>query len=192
MRAINYLSIKIRDEAILYYLKKIIDSSHYGFGKIKGIPIGNLTSQLFANIYLGMLDEYIKYELKQKFYYRYMDDFIILAENKEDLHHLKDKIRYFLSTLKLELHPKKQQIFPIYTSVDFVGYKIFPTYVRLRSSNIRRQRKRLRYLKKHLKKGIISKLMFNLKRKEQLVRWYGYTKYAESFKITDKLFFNPS
>ncbi len=156
--------------------------------KKKGIPIGNLTGQLFANIYLHFLDMFVKHELKITHYYRYMDDFLILSKDKLELHTIKETIRHFLKTIDLELHPKKQQIFPISTGIDFVGYRVFPSYIRLRSSNIKRQRVRIRYFCKCLKYKRISLEKFAELIAIQHVSWKGYTKYAKSSAITRDLF----
>jgi len=81
---------KIADKKLLWLLDNIVDSTK------EGIPIGNLTSQLFANIYLNELDEFVKYDLKIKYYIRYMDDFIILHESKQHLNKLRKDIKFFL------------------------------------------------------------------------------------------------
>lgn len=182
------LNTRIADKNILHLLSLAIHSSHSQFGQGKGIPIGNLTSQLFANIYLHFLDLFIKQELQIKYYYRYMDDFLIISNNKSELHILKEKIKEFLQTLHLDLHPKKQQIFPISTGIDFVGYRVFPSYVRLRSSNICRQRVRLRYLRKCLRINKISKQAYINLVLIQYVSWKGYCNGVKSYAITNKLF----
>ena len=90
------------------------------------MPIGNLTSQLFANIYLNELDHFVKDRLKVKCYIRYMDDFVILDTDKEKLFCLRDLIKNFLNEkLKLNLHPKKSEYFPIIKGIDFLGYTVF-------------------------------------------------------------------
>ena len=102
------MSRKIADKKLLRLLNHIIDSTNTQ----KGIPIGNLTSQLFANIYLDTLDKHAKHQLKARHYIRYMDDFIILHESKNQLQKWKEEIRAFLSTnLKLEYSEKKANIF---------------------------------------------------------------------------------
>ena len=69
------------------------------------MPLGNLTSQFFANVYLNELDQFVKHKLKAKYYIRYVDDFVILHNNKQTLETYKEKINNFLKTIKLELHP---------------------------------------------------------------------------------------
>ena len=98
---------KIADKKLLQLLDKIVDSSeeqNIQSSLQKGIPIGNLTSQLFANIYLNKLDEYVKYELKINYYLRYMDDFVIMHESKIYLHEVKEKI------IENQKENKKQEV----------------------------------------------------------------------------------
>jgi len=153
---------KIADKKLLQLLDKIIDSSEsenstssYS-GEQKGIPIGNLTSQLFANIYLNKLDEYVKYELKIKYYIRYMDDFIILHESKQELHKIKEKVILFFASMRLTLHPKKANIFPITSGIDFLGYRIFNNYRLVRKSTVKRFLKNVKRKLKKYDSGIIN------------------------------------
>ena len=105
----------------------------------KGIPIGNLTSQLFANAYLNELDQFIKRTLKRRYYLRYMDDFLNFGTDKRELRQLKDEIAGFLKTkLDLNLHPKKANVFPVSEGIEFLGYKVFNEYSVLRKSTVRR------------------------------------------------------
>ena len=111
---------KIQDERLLKILKQII----YSTPNKKGQPIGNYTSQTFANIYLNELDQYIKNKLKCKYYYRYMDDMIVLTKDKQTAQKVLDKITIFLKEkLELELN-SKTQIFKSKQGVNFCGYKI--------------------------------------------------------------------
>ncbi|PIX74557.1 RNA-dependent DNA polymerase [Candidatus Roizmanbacteria bacterium CG_4_9_14_0_8_um_filter_34_12] len=125
----------------LWLLKLIIDS--YKDSPGKGIPIGNLTSQLFANIYLHELDLYVTKYLKVQYYFRYMDDFLVLSHDIEPLKKLREKIKLFLSEkLYLSLHPKKVNIFRADRGLDFVGYCIKPDGISMRKKTLRRYKKR--------------------------------------------------
>lgn len=115
-----------------------IDNNSAAKPNCSGIPIGNLTSQFFANIYLNELDEYIKYELRIRYYVRYMDDFVILHESKKYLHEVKEKVRLFFISMRLTLHPKKANIFPVASGVDFLGYRIFNNHRLVRKSTVKR------------------------------------------------------
>lgn len=128
---------KIKDQDTLSLIKGVIDSFHKKEGK--GIPLGNVTSQLFANIYLNELDRFIKHDLKVRYYFRYSDDFVILYENGIILQEYKNKIELFLSEkLKLKLHPDKVYIRKISQGIDFLGYVVLPHTLILRTSTKKR------------------------------------------------------
>ena len=114
------LKRKIKDKKLLWLLEEIIYSNE----GTKGLPIGNYTSQMFANIYLNEMDQYIKHELHCKWYFRYMDDGIILIETKDEARRILKNIQVFLKEkLELELN-SKTQIFKDKQGVNFCGYKI--------------------------------------------------------------------
>ena len=170
---------KIKDKQIINLIYEIIDSDNSQFGKDKGIPIGNLTSQLFANIYLNELDQFVKHLLKIKYYFRYVDDFLIFSESKQKLHIYKYKIKEFLKTLKLETPYKKTSIYRINGGVDFLGYKVHPTFTRIRKSNIKRFIKRI----KRLKNSFLVNSILKIKVESSIQSWIGYTSHADSYKI---------
>jgi len=169
---------KIADKKLLQLLDNIIDSAE------KGIPIGNLTSQLFANIYLNKLDEYIKYELRIKYYIRYMDDFIILHESKQYLHEVKGKIKLLFASMELTLHPKKANIFPITLGIDFLGYRIFNNHRLIRKSTAKRF---LKNTKIKLKK-YNSRIMNFDKLMESFNSWEAYMDHANSHHLKKSLY----
>jgi len=115
---------KIKDGKIIWLIKKILDNFH-GNAKGKGMPLGNYTSQFFANVYLNELDYFVKHILKARCYIRYVDDFVILHKRKKLLYYCKDRIIRYLDCLKLELHPEKSLIIPLKNGVSFIGYRIF-------------------------------------------------------------------
>ncbi len=101
--------------------------------KNKGLPIGNLTSQFFANLYLNELDQFVKRRLKCRWYVRYMDDLVILSENEQQLRDWMGEIELFLKDrLDLILHPTKRIIRPVTNGIDFVGYIVRPFYILVR------------------------------------------------------------
>lgn len=112
----------------------------------KGLPIGNLTSQFFANVYLNKLDQFVKHELKCKYYVRYVDDFVILDKDPGKLNDIYDAANTFLGeSLGLSLHNNKKRIAPLEQGVDFVGYVIKPHRIQLRRrviSNLNRKLER--------------------------------------------------
>lgn len=133
----------ISDKALLKILDRIID--HNGiFPPGVGIPVGNLTSQLFANVYLNKLDQFVKHELKVKYYVRYMDDFIILSEDPAELRRLLAIIEEFLRReLRLELNPKTT-ILAAKNGINFVGYIHYKDHKKIRKDARRRITKLLK------------------------------------------------
>ncbi len=133
-------------------------------GTPKGIPIGNLTSQLFANVYLHELDVFVKHDLKERYYVRYMDDFVVFRNDKKQLHQIRKSISVFLETkLMLRLNGKTQ-VFPVKRrGVDFLGYRSWPTHRLLRKPSRVRIERKLRAFEVGYKKGSVTampKLIF--------------------------------
>jgi len=136
------------DRDIVWLLKQIIESFATEPGH--GLPLGNLTSQLLANIYLNEFDQFVKQYLKTKFYLRYADDFVILSRNRDNLLELLPKIEDFLcNQLKLELHLGKVSIETIASGVDFLGWKYFPTHKVVRTATKRRMFRRINKYPRH-------------------------------------------
>lgn len=108
------------------------------------MPLGNLTSQFFANVYLNELDYFVKHTLKAKYYIRYVDDFVILHKSKEQLESWKEQINTFLhNELKLELHPQKSAIYPLSKGIDFVGFRNYYHHKLLRKRNVRKIKRKI-------------------------------------------------
>ncbi len=117
----------------------------------KGLPIGNLTSQFFANVYLNELDQFIKRELKCRYYLRYCDDFILLSESREQLvgwHAAID--RFLLDRLQLALNPTQYKLRPVSSGIDFLGYIVRRTYMLVRRRVVNHCREKLRQYEKKL------------------------------------------
>jgi RNA-directed DNA polymerase len=140
---LTLLSRHIRDHDIFDLLTIVVTSfAHDGVGI--GIPLGNLTSQIFGNIYLDILDQYMRHTLHIGEYIRYADDFVIFSRDRVFLEQVLSDIALFVSTyLHLILHPDKIEIRSIYAGVDFLGWHIFPHYRVLRAQSRRRMMARL-------------------------------------------------
>lgn len=115
------------------------------FGKQNcGLPIGNLTSQFFANVYLNELDQFVKHNLKCRRYFRYMDDMVFLDFSKENLIFVRKEIEKFLnSSLRLQLHPKKQILQSVKKGINFCGYIIKPEYTLIRKRTVKKLKNKL-------------------------------------------------
>lgn len=175
----NMLRKKFKDPELLWLLDTIINSHP------EGIPIGSYLSQYMANFYLSYFDHWIKEELKVKYYIRYMDDLIILSDNKEQLHAWRKKISKYLEE-NLHLNLKKNwQVFPVESrGVDFVGYVMFHDYTLLRKKTKKRMIKSLLKINKNLKKR--KRLIY---RETCVVYSYlGWLKNCDSYQLRQKYF----
>lgn len=169
---------KIGDENAIWLIEKIIRS----FGS--GLPLGNVTSQIFANIYLNELDQFVKHKLKIKYYLRYCDDFIILSEDSNYLCGLIDIIEEFLGhELKLTFHPNKIIIRKHRRGIDFLGYVVLPYHRVLRTKTKKRILKKIWIKHKMVREELISKESFN----QSLQSYLGVLKHCDGHKIRKKL-----
>lgn len=195
---IEIIGNKISDKDVIWLLKKIINSEEKAFGIElngnvsrmntnlfdKGIPIGNLTSQLFANIYLNELDQYIKRELKIKRYVRYMDDMTILGSDKKELSRILEEVTTFLDeNLRLDLN-SKTAIRPVSLGVDFCGYKIWNTHIKLRKSTSLKMKRRLKKVQSEYADG---KINFE-KANATVCSYFGVLKHCDSYNLKSKIF----
>ncbi len=156
----------------------------------KGLPIGNLTSQFFANVYLNELDQYVKHVLKCRYYVRYCDDFLILDESPERLEEIKERIRGFVADrLNLSLNDKYNKIVPVSNGIDFLGYIIRPDYMLVRQRVVNNLRERLAWFEKKLvseTEGIqIVKYDYELieQLRSVLASYRGHMKWADTYRL---------
>lgn len=149
-----------------------------------GMPIGNLTSQMFANLYLNDVDQYIKRELRAHCYVRYMDDMVILSGSKQQLHEYRHKIEAFLNeSLKLDLN-NKTVIRPLTLGIDFCGYRIWDSHIILRKPTALKMRRRLRKLQKDYAAGAVEWPEVKM----SLASYNGMLKHCDSYRLTFKIF----
>lgn len=176
---INIIKKKIKDEKVIWLIKRILENHDFKiFGK--GMPIGNLTSQFFANVYLNKLDYFVKHKLKVKYYIRYVDDFVILHPSKSQLKIWKNEINTFLkSELKIELHKQKSRVIPLLRGIDFVGFRNFYYYKLLRKRNVR---KMLSRIKQYRNSRISHNKIFEIYQD-----WKAYAKWANTFKLRRRI-----
>lgn len=169
----------IADKRLLEVWDKIIDGYNEDTGV--GIPIGALTSQLSANIYLNVLDHFVKECIGAKWYLRYMDDFLIVANDKETLHKYLADIKWLLEGhLKLHLNPKTK-IYPICRGADFAGFRIFADRILPRKRNIKAAKKRFKDLSWRYKRGEIG--LDDVK--PRVASFLGYTKHCRAKRTCD-------
>ena len=149
-------------------------------GGKRGLPIGNVTSQIFANIYLNELDQFIKHKLKVKYYFRYADDLAFIHQDADYLQNvLKPIIEFLEKSLLLRLHPNKVSIKKFSRGFDFLGYVSLPYYKIIRTKTKKRMMKKLIAKQKLLVGGIIDEEKF----KQSLKSYLGILSHCRGHKI---------
>lgn len=177
---------KISDLRVLWLIEIILanylkdDTSLFQ----KGMPLGNLTSQFFANVYLNELDQFVKHELKIKYYIRYVDDFVILHQSKDILEEYQSKIELFLrERLKLTLHPEKSRILILDLGIPFLGFRLFSHHRLIQVKNIRKFSRKFAKLQEQFKEGVVEQ--------EKLVEtfdgWLAYVSHANTHKYQQEI-----
>jgi retron-type reverse transcriptase len=180
------LGQQIKDPKTLRLISLVIDSFKVSSGTTgnKGIPLGNVTSQIFSNIYLHELDQFVKQDLKEPFYLRYCDDYVLISE---DPIHLKMRIPMFAYFLKkdlhLEVHPKKISLRKWSSGIDFLGYFSFPNHQLMRTSSKRRMYRRLNEAYESLILGKIDEVSFD----QKLQSYLGMLSHAHQMTLVETL-----
>ncbi|HII16235.1 MAG TPA: hypothetical protein HA362_08085 [Nanoarchaeota archaeon] len=178
-KLMEILSKRIADKDVLELIWKIL-RNHSSKQEGKGMPLGNLTSQFFANIYLNELDQFVKHTLKAKCYLRYVDDFVVLHSSRAQLESWKTEISLFLENwLLLELHPQKSKIISLGRGVDLLGFRCFYYFRILRKKNMRRMQTRLEAFKELCTKDRNNACALL----ESIQGWNAYAVHANSYKL---------
>jgi len=178
---LSIIKKRISDKRVIWLIRKILANSST---RNRGMPLGNLTSQFFANVYLNELDWFVKTKLKAKHYIRYVDDFAILERDKRKLGFCKDEINMFLKDkLKVQLHPDKSKILKLGNSINFLGFRVFYYHKLLKKSNIRKMRRKLKSLWQEYKLHEIDYDSIY----DSLEGWAAYAKNANSYKLRRKI-----
>jgi retron-type reverse transcriptase len=173
---------RVCDPDVLSIINLIIKS--FKTNPNKGLPLGNVTSQLFANIYLNELDQFVKHVLKVKYYLRYCDDFIILENDSELLQVYIHKIAIFLKErLRLQLHPNKITMRKCTQGIDFLGYVVLLNHITLRTKTKKRIFKKVRFLWKQLDKNLISREIFD----QTIQSYLGVLAHCNGYKIQQEI-----
>jgi hypothetical protein len=163
----------IRDNAVMDLIDKILASGAdvlrdeglrvwfpgddlFAVLRPRGLPIGNLTSQLWANVYLNELDQFIKRELRVKGYLRYADDFLLFADSKPVLWKLQQRVIGKLAELRLKPNSRSFYVIPVSQGIEFLGFRVYPDHRRLLAENVQRARRRFRSLSWQFSRRLIS------------------------------------
>ncbi len=189
----SIISRKIKCEKTMWLIREIIssrsDKSNIMYFKSddlftpytrkKGIPLGNLTSQFFANVYLNKFDHFIKQELRCKYYIRYVDDFVMLDNDKEHLHEIRAQAEEYLESLRLCIHNRKSRIYKVTDGIAFLGYRVFPEHRLLKKENVLHMRRKLKKMILQYHKGDIP-----LDKIQQSIQsWVGHAVHADTYQL---------
>ncbi|WP_237395937.1 RNA-directed DNA polymerase [Okeania sp. KiyG1] len=189
---------KIKCQDTLWLIDKIIDGSNEQIpvlnyfpgddlltpiNRRRGLPLGNLTSQFFGNLYLNNFDHFIKEELKLKKYLRYVDDFSLFSDDRELLIAARQKIETYLANLRLKIHPIKSQLFSTKKGANFVGFRVLPDRIRIRSENLRLARKKLRQLQTDYQLGKIESTQIQ----KSLQSWFAHLAHGNTWHLKQKI-----
>ncbi len=157
------------------------NKSLFGKENARGIPIGNLTSQFFANVYLNELDQFVKQYLKAKYYIRYVDDFVLLSRDRNELIRWKNEIESFLSDrLTLQLRRRHQKLQPISNGIDFLGYIVRHNYILVRRRVVNNLKAKLQIFKQ-------AKVKDFKKFHDSVASYLGHFKWANSYRLTQRI-----
>lgn len=198
------LCAKLRDERLCRVIRLILDGGAgildaeytpryfpgddlFAVNRPRGLPIGNLTSQIWANIYLNVLDQYVKRELRCPAYLRYVDDFLLFSDDKRVLWAWKDAVRACLGKLRLTLHEVESTVYPVDAGIPFLGFRIYPTRRRLKRRNgVYFQRRLRRYYRAYAQGDM------ELDEMKQRVRgWVAHAEQGDTHALRRSLFARP-
>ncbi len=197
---LNILRRSIADEGVIDLIALILQSGcgvpSAGVGPVyfdgddlfaalrpRGLPIGNLTSQFFANVYLNLVDHFVKDDCRVKGYVRYADDMLCFSNSKSELQKLRSAIESFLHKLRLCIHDRKTVIMPVRHGIPFLGMVVRPGYRRLKHANVQRIHRRMRRLEQEYSSGEISSKQVLA----SFMGWKGYAQHAACSGLIEEL-----
>ncbi|MGB3640736.1 MAG: RNA-directed DNA polymerase [Rivularia sp. (in: cyanobacteria)] len=197
LKSLLHRKIKCRDT--LWLIDNIIDNSNEQLAAIehfdgddllsplqrrRGLPIGNLTSQFFANVYLNGFDHFVKEELKVRKYLRYVDDFALFSDDRGFLAEARLAVEEHLAKLRLKIHPVKSQLFETKHGANFLGFRVLPNCIRVRTENLRRAKRRYRKMYGDYINGKIS----SEKVSQSMQSWFAHLEHGDTWELRQQIF----
>lgn len=197
---LSILSRTIGDPSVLDLSRKIINSGNgiqaaeydmayfpgddlFAIHRSRGLPIGNLTSQHWANVYLNELDQYVKRKLKCKAYLRYVDDMVLFSDNKKQLQTWRSNIIDFLQYLRLTIHEESAQARPVRTGITFLGFQVFSNYRRLKPANGYAFQRRLKQMVFQTQAGLLTQKDLTCR----LQSWINHASYGDTWGLRQSI-----
>lgn len=158
----------------------------FAVNRPRGLPIGNLTSQFWANVFLNGFDHFVKRELKCAGYVRYVDDFLLFGDDKKQLHQWRARVIQWLAQLRLKLHETRAQVSPVTHGIPFLGFRVYPTHRRLKQRNVIHFRRRF---KKNITQ--VTRGEMTLARLDESVQgWINHARYGDTWRLRSKVLGN--
>lgn len=191
----SVLNRKIIDVNTRWLMRSILKSGegiHPSVGmfvgdKPHGLPIGNLTSQFWANVLLNELDQFVKRELGCKGYLRYVDDFLLFSNSKKELWEWKAKIAVLLKRLKLEMHQLSSTVYPVSCGVPFLGFRLYENHRRLKRKNGVNFQHRLQRYYREYQRGELSREALNMR----VQGWVAHVSTSDTWGLRKSIFSKP-
>ena len=189
---------RIKDPHVLWLVRTIIDHSNPQLPAVmwfpgddlftpierrRGLPLGNQTSQFFANIYLDPLDHFVTDRLGLP-YVRYVDDFLLFSDDKRLLLEVRAHISRFLERFRLRIHENKSVVFPTRDGIRFLGYRVFTTHRLLAKENVRRFRRRMRWMQRSFADGRLPLEAI----RPRIMSWISHARKANTYRLRADLF----
>ena len=156
----------------------------FAVNRERGLPIGNLTSQFWANVYMDRLDQFVKHELRCQGFLRYVDDFLLFADDKVTLHRWRNEIIQFLQSLRLTIHENRAQPKPVSHGIPFLGFTVYPDHRRLKRSKGIRYRRHLQTLWQQYCAGEITAD----DGRASVMAWLGHVQHGDTWGLQRHLF----
>ncbi|MCC6298350.1 MAG: RNA-dependent DNA polymerase [Anaerolineales bacterium] len=190
----NEFARRIRDDGALWLCDQILqsgagvlseeyDMTYFNGDNLlaanrpRGLPIGNLTSQFWANVYLNEFDHFVKRELRCPAYVRYVDDFLLFSNDKRELSNWRSAVIQKLAGLRLTLHEESAQVYPARTGIPFLGFRVFPDRRRVKRRKVVHFRRKLRRLLETYSTGGLSFEKLNA----SVQGWINHVRFADSW-----------
>lgn len=167
-----------------YDMRWFPDDDLFAAERPRGLPIGNLTSQFWANVYMNELDQFVKHRLRCKAYVRYVDDFLLFADDKITLHRWRDALIAFLQSLRLTIHENRAQPKPATHGIPFLGFTVYPDHRRLKRSKGITYRRHLKTLWRRYQGGEITREQG----RASVMAWLGHVQHGDTYGLQRKLF----
>lgn len=190
---------KLKCPDTLWLIDSLIDNSNEQFSVLeyfqgddlltplerrRGLPIGNLSSQFLANVFLNGFDHFVKEQLKISQYVRYVDDFALFSDDREFLADARSAIEEYLVELRLKIHPIKSQLFETKYGANFLGFRILPDCIRVRTENLRRAKRRLKNMQNNYIHGGIT-----LEKVHQSIQsWFAHLEHGNTWRLRQQIF----